>query len=74
MLLAQVKALQDNYDKRIAAGVASPTCVACGGKAWVFFYASLFYDSFAEFKDKCTNLLFEFDIEAYMKDYFKIKH
>ena len=73
MLLAQVKAFQDYYDKRIAAGVASKTCVECGGNAWVFFYASLFYDSFAEFKDKCTNLLFEFDIEAYMKDYFKIK-
>ena len=27
---------------------------------------------FAEFKDKCTNLLFDFDIEAYMKNYFKI--
>ena len=73
MLLAQVKALQDYYDKRIAAGAASSTCVTCGGNAWVFFYASLFYDSFAKFKDKCTNLLFEFDIEAYMKDYFKIK-
>lgn len=73
MLLAQVKAFQDYYDKRIAAGAASSTCVTCGGNAWVFFYASLFYDSFAEFKDKCTNLLFEFDIEAYMKNYFKIK-
>ena len=72
MLLAQVKALQDYYDKRIAAGVASSTCVACGGNAWGFFYATLFYDSIAEFKDKCTNLLFEFDIEAYMRDYFKI--
>lgn len=72
MLLAQVKALQDNYDKRIAAGVASPTIETCGGNAWVFFYATLFYDSVAEFKDKCTNLLFDFDIEAYMKDYFKI--
>ena len=38
----------------------------------MFFYATLFYDSVAEFKDKCTNLLFDFDIEAYMKDYFKI--
>lgn len=72
MLLAQVKALQDNFDKRIAAGVASPTIETCGGNAWVFFYATLFYDSVAEFKDKCTNLLFDFDIEAYMKDYFKI--
>ena len=72
MLLAQVKALQDNYDKRIAAGVASPTIETCGGNAWVFFYATLFYDSVADFKDKCTNLLFDFDIEAYMKDYFKI--
>lgn len=37
------------------------------------FTRHFFYDSFAKFKDKCTNLLFEFDIEAYMKDYFKIK-
>lgn len=29
-------------------------------------------DTIAQFKDKCTNLLFDFDIEAYMKDYFKI--
>lgn len=72
MLLAEVKALQDYIDKRIAAGVASSTLVACGGNAWVYFYATLFYDSVAEFKDKCTNLLFDFDIEAYMKDYFKI--
>lgn len=72
MLLAQVKALQYCYDKRIAAGAASQTVETCGGNAWVFFYATLFYDSVAEFKDKCTNLLFDFDIEAYMKDYFKI--
>lgn len=72
MLLAQVKALQDYSDKRIAAGAASQAIETCGGNAWVFFYATLFYDSVAEFKDKCTNLLFDFDIEAYMKDYFKI--
>lgn len=72
MLLAQVKALQDYYDKRAAAGVASATIETCNRNAWVFFYATLFYDTIAEFKDKCTNLLFDFDIEAYMKDYFKI--
>jgi phosphoadenosine phosphosulfate reductase len=73
MLLAQVKALQDCYDKKVSAGVASATMETCNRNAWVFFYATLFYDSIAEFKDKCTNLLFDFDIEAYMKDYFKIK-
>lgn len=72
MLLAQVKALQDYYDKKVAAGVTSATMETCNRNAWVFFYATLFYDSIAEFKDKCTNLLFEFDIEAYMRDYFKI--
>lgn len=72
MLLAQVKALQDYYDKRVSTGVASASIEACSRNAWVFFYATLFYDSVAEFKDKCTNLLFDFDIEAYMKDYFKI--
>lgn len=72
MLLAQVKALQDCYDKRVANGVASATIETCSRNAWVFFYATLFYDTIAEFKDKCTNLLFDFDIEAYMKDYFKI--
>lgn len=72
MLLAQVKALQDCYDKRVASGVASATIETCSRNAWVFFYASLFYDTIAEFKDKCTNLLFDFDIEAYMRDYFKI--
>ena len=72
MLLAQVKALQDCYDKRVATGVASATIETCSRNAWVFFYATLFYDTIAEFKDKCTNLLFDFDIEAYMRDYFKI--
>ena len=72
MLLAQVKALQDYYDKKVAAGVATATMETCNRNAWVFFYATLFYDTIAEFKDKCTNLLFDFDIEAYMKDYFKI--
>lgn len=72
MLLAQVEALQDCYDKRVAAGVASATIETCSRNAWVFFYATLFYDTIAEFKDKCTNLLFDFDIEAYMRDYFKI--
>lgn len=72
MLLAQVKALQDYYDKKVAAGVATATMETCNRNAWVFFYATLFYDSIAEFKDKCTNLLFDFDIEACMKDYFKI--
>ena len=72
MLLAQVKALQDYWDKRAAAGVASAAAETCNQNAWVYFYATLFYDSIAEFKDKCTNLLFDFDIEAYMKDYFKI--
>lgn len=72
MLLAQVKALQDHYDKRVATGVASATIETCNRNAWVFFYATIFYDTIAQFKDKCTNLLFDFDIEAYMKDYFKI--
>ena len=72
MLLAQVKALQDYYDKKVAAGVATATMETCNRNAWVFFYATLFYDTIAEFKDKCTDLLFDFDIEAYMKDYFKI--
>lgn len=72
MLLAQVKALQDYYDKRVSTGVASATIETCNRNAWVFFYATIFYDTIAQFKDKCTNLLFDFDIEAYMKDYFKI--
>lgn len=72
MLLAQVKALQDYYDKKVAAGVVTATMETCNRNAWVYFYATLFYDTIAEFKDKCTNLLFDFDIEAYMKDYFKI--
>lgn len=72
MLLAQVKALQVYYNKKIANGTTSPTIEACDRNAWVFFYATLFYDTFAEFKDKCTNLLFDFDIEHYMRDYFKI--
>ena len=72
MLLAQVKALQVCYNKKIANGTTSPTIEACDRNAWVFFYATLFYDTIAEFKDKCTSLLFDFDIEAYMKDYFKI--
>lgn len=72
MLLAQVKAMQDYYDKKVAAGVVSATMETCNRNAWVYFYATLFYDTIAEFKDKCTNLLFDFDIEAYMKDYFKI--
>lgn len=72
MLLAQVKALQDYYDKRVSTGVASASIEACSRNAWVFFYATIFYDTIAQFKDKCTNLLFDFDIEAYMKDYFKI--
>lgn len=72
MLLAQVKALQDYYDKKVAAGVATATMETCNRNAWVYFYATLFYDTIAKFKDKCTNLLFDFDIEAYMKDYFKI--
>ena len=72
MLLAQVKALQALYDKKVAIGVASATMETCNRNAWVFFYATLFYDTIAEFKDKCTNLLFDFDIERYMRDYFKI--
>lgn len=72
MLLAQVKAMQDYYDKKVAAGVVSATMETCNRNAWVYFYATPFYDTIAEFKDKCTNLLFDFDIEAYMKDYFKI--
>lgn len=72
MLLAQVKALQYYYDKRVATGVASASIETCSRNAWVFFYATIFYDTIAQFKDKCTNLLFDFDIEAYMKDYFKI--
>lgn len=72
MLLAQVKAFQDYWDKRAVAGVVTATMDTCNRNAWVFFYATLFYDTIAEFKDKCTNLLFDFDIEAYMKDYFKI--
>lgn len=72
MLLAQVKAFQDYYNKKIANGTITPTMEVCGRNAWVFFYATLFYDTFAMFKDKCTNLLFDFDIEAYMRDYFKI--
>lgn len=72
MLLAQVKAMQDCWDKRVTAGAVSATMETCNRNAWVFFYATLFYDTIAEFKDKCTNLLFDFDIEAYMKDYFKI--
>lgn len=72
MLLAQVKALQDYWDKRVTAGAVSATMETCNRNAWVFFYATLFYDTIAKFKDKCTNLLFDFDIEAYMKDYFKI--
>lgn len=72
MLLAQVKAMQDYYDKKVAAGVVSATMETCNRNAWVYFYATLFYDTIAEFKDKCTNLLFDFDIEAYMKGYFKI--
>lgn len=72
MLLAQVKALQDYFDKRIAAGFSSQSIETFGGNAWAFFYATLFYNSVAEYKDKCTNLLFDFDIEAYMRDYFKI--
>lgn len=72
MLLAQVKALQDYWDKRVTDGAVSATMETCNRNAWVFFYATIFYDTIAEFKDKCTNLLFDFDIEAYMKDYFKI--
>lgn len=72
MLLAQVKAMQDYWDKRVTAGAVSATMETCNRNAWVYFYATLFYDTIAEFKDKCTNLLFDFDIEAYMKDYFKI--
>lgn len=72
MLLAQVKALQDYYDQKVAAGAVTATMETCNRNAWVFFYATLFYDKIVEFKDKCTNLLFDFDIEAYMKDYFKI--
>lgn len=72
MLLAQVKALQDYYDEKVAAGVVTATMETCNRNAWVYFYATLFYDTIDEFKDKCTNLLFDFDIEAYMKDYFKI--
>lgn len=72
MLLAQVKAFQDYYNKKIVNRTTTSTMEVCGGNAWVFFYATLFYDTFAMFKDKCTNLLFDFDIEAYMKDYFKI--
>lgn len=72
MLLAQVKAMQDFWDKRVTAGAVSATMETCNRNAWVYFYATLFYDTIAEFKDKCTNLLFDFDIEAYMKDYFKI--
>lgn len=72
MLLAQVKALQDYWDKRVTAGAVSAAMETCNRNAWVFFYATLFYDTIAKFKDKCTNLLFDFDIEAYMKDYFKI--
>lgn len=72
MLLAQVKAMQDYWDKRVTAGAVSATMETCNRNAWVYFYATLFYDTIAEFKDKNTNLLFDFDIEAYMKDYFKI--
>lgn len=72
MLLAQVKAFQDYYNKKIVNRTTTSTMEVCGRNAWVFFYATLFYDTFAMFKDKCTNLLFDFDIEAYMKDYFKI--
>lgn len=72
MLLAQVKALQDYWDKKAVAGVVTATMDTCNRNAWVFFYATIFYDTIAQFKDKCTNLLFDFDIEAYMKDYFKI--
>lgn len=72
MLLAQVKAFQDYLDKRVTDGAVSATMETCNRNAWGFFYATLFYDTIAEFKDKCTNLLFDFDIEAYMKDYFKI--
>lgn len=72
MLLAQVKAMQDYYDKKVAAGVVTATMETCNRNAWVFCYATLFYDTIAEFKDKCTNLLFDFDIEQYMRDYFKI--
>lgn len=72
MLLAKVKAFQDYWDKRVTDGAVSDTMVTCNRNAWVFFYATLFYDTIAEFKDKCTSLLFDFDIEAYMKDYFKI--
>lgn len=72
MLLAQVKALQDYYNKKIEKGHINPTMEICNRNAWVFFYATLFYDKIAEFEGKCTNLLFDFDIEAYMRDYFKI--
>lgn len=72
MLLAMVKAFQDYYNKKIVKGTTTSTMEVCGRNAWVFFYATLFYKTFAEFKDKCTNLLFDFDIEAYMRDYFKI--